>query len=91
MCAAGHGWQLVPETACGAARLPWACHVCSGLSEPLGHSRPGMCCAQVVVDGSTPQSIFDTLRSKLKDFVESNPQARPPFRCCNFSGSFAPV
>jgi len=27
------------------------------------------------VDGSTPQSIFDTLRDKLREFVEANPQA----------------
>ncbi len=33
---------------------------------------------QVVVDGSTPQSIFDVLESNLREFIESHPEVPRP-------------
>ena len=39
---------------------------------------------QVVVDGSTPQSIYDVLESKLREFIESHPEVPLP---CSLLGS----
>jgi hypothetical protein len=52
---------------------------------------------QVVVDGNTPQTIFDTLRSRLREHVESNPQVggvlhvelHPQPAACSLSSSIA--
>jgi hypothetical protein len=44
-------------------------HPCSH-ADCSHHAYP--CAVQVVVDGTTPQSIFDTLRARLKEHVENN-------------------